>query len=156
MAQRFPASRTALKIKRIFCHRNVNDISSQENLKSSSQVSRAIKWHAWFTNLNVTAIDFTIWNKVLHFKIRPYLQLLSQSARAEELCPLRSDFPVAADACHAWDGGVSVRATDGPTGLGQKVIPRLRECCRHSQAEVVSKSSNKIHQTWGPPFSRAL
>ena len=25
-----------------------------------------------------------------------------------------------------------------------------------AQAEVVSKSSNKIHQTWGPPFSRAL
>ena len=22
--------------------------------------------------------------------------------------------------------------------------------------EVVNKSSNKIHQTWGPPFSRAL
>ena len=25
-----------------------------------------------------------------------------------------------------------------------------------SQAEVVSKSSKKIHQTWGPPFGRAL
>ena len=35
-------------------------------------------------------------------------------------------------------------------GIGR----RLRECCRQSQAEVVSKSSNKIHQTWGPPFSR--
>ena len=42
------------------------------------------------------------------------------------------------------------------TGHGQKVVPRLRECCRQSQAEVVSKSSSKIHQTWGPPFSRAL
>ena len=37
-----------------------------------------------------------------------------------------------------------------------KMIPRLRECCRQSQAEVLSKSSNKIHQTWGPSFSRAL
>ena len=27
-------------------------------------------------------------------------------------------------------------------------MPRLRECCRQSQTEVVSKSSNKIHQTW--------
>ena len=42
------------------------------------------------------------------------------------------------------------------TGLGKKVVPRLRECCRQSQAEVVSKSGNKIHQTWGPPFSRVL
>ena len=32
----------------------------------------------------------------------------------------------------------------------------MRDCCRQSQAEVVSKSSNKIHATWGPPFSRAL
>ena len=30
------------------------------------------------------------------------------------------------------------------------------ECCRQVEAEVVSKSRNKIHQTWGPPFSRAL
>ena len=27
---------------------------------------------------------------------------------------------------------------------------------QQSQAEVVSKSRNKIHQTWEPPFSRAL
>ena len=38
----------------------------------------------------------------------------------------------------------------------KKVGPRLRECCRQSQAEVVSKDRSKIHQTWGPPFSRAL
>ena len=37
-------------------------------------------------------------------------------------------------------------------GIGR----RLRECCRQSQAEVVSKSSNKIHQNWGLPFSRPL
>ena len=35
-------------------------------------------------------------------------------------------------------------------------VPRLREWCRQSQAEEVSKSRNKIHQSWGPPFSRAL
>ena len=46
--------------------------------------------------------------------------------------------------------------SDNHTGLGLKVVPRLCECCRQSQAEVVSKSSNKIHQTWGPPFNQAL
>ena len=35
----------------------------------------------------------------------------------------------------------------------KKVVPRLRECWRQGQAEVVSNSSNKIHQTWGPPFT---
>ena len=52
---------------------------------------------------------------------------------------------------------------DGPgrfarlyTGLSKKVVPRLRECCRQTQAEVVSKSSNKNHQTWELPFSPAL
>ena len=35
----------------------------------------------------------------------------------------------------------------------QGLAKRLRECCRQSQVEVVSKSSNKIHQTWGLPFS---
>ena len=34
--------------------------------------------------------------------------------------------------------------------------PRLRECCRQVEAEVVSKSRNKIHQTQGPPISGAL
>ena len=48
------------------------------------------------------------------------------------------------------------KRTAAHTGLGYKVIPRLRECCKQSQAEVVSKSSSKIHQTWGLPFSRAL
>ena len=28
----------------------------------------------------------------------------------------------------------------------------LRECCRKGQAEVVSNSRIKIHQTWDPPF----
>ena len=26
--------------------------------------------------------------------------------------------------------------------------PRLRECCRQAEAEVISNSSNNIHQTW--------
>ena len=34
--------------------------------------------------------------------------------------------------------------------------PRLSECCWQGQAEVVNRSTNKIHATWGPPFSRAL
>ena len=32
----------------------------------------------------------------------------------------------------------------------------MRVCCRQVEAEVVSKSKNKIHQTWGPPISGAL
>ena len=36
------------------------------------------------------------------------------------------------------------------------MVPRLREYCRQAQAEVVSKSRNKVHQTWGPPFRGAL
>ena len=35
------------------------------------------------------------------------------------------------------------------------MVPRLCEC-RQSQAKVVSNSRNKIHQTWGLPFTRAL
>ena len=42
------------------------------------------------------------------------------------------------------------------TELGLKVVPRLHECCRQSQAEVVSNSRNKIHQILEPHFSRAL
>ena len=30
------------------------------------------------------------------------------------------------------------------------------ESCRQVEAEVLSKSKNKIHQTWGPPISGAL
>ena len=55
---------------------------------------------------------------------------------------------------------------DGPgrfarlsTGLSKKVVPRLRECCRQAQAEVVlnnSSSSNTIHQSWQKPFSQSL
>ena len=32
----------------------------------------------------------------------------------------------------------------------------MRECARQPQAEVLSKSRSNIHQSWGPPFSRAL
>ena len=32
----------------------------------------------------------------------------------------------------------------------------MREYCMQSRGECVSKSSNKVHQTWGPPFSRNL
>ena len=32
----------------------------------------------------------------------------------------------------------------------------MRECCRQVEAEVVSMSRNKIHQTWGSPISGAL
>ena len=52
---------------------------------------------------------------------------------------------------------------DGPgrfarlsTGLSKKVVPRLRECCRQAQAEVISNSKDKIHQTWDPYYSPLL
>ena len=32
----------------------------------------------------------------------------------------------------------------------------MRECCRQVEAEVVSRSKNKIHETWGPPTGGAL
>ena len=32
----------------------------------------------------------------------------------------------------------------------------MRECCRQVEVELVSKNSNKIHETWGPPISGAL
>ena len=41
-------------------------------------------------------------------------------------------------------------------GSAKKASARLRECCRQAQAEVISNSSNEIHQTWPKPFSRAL
>ena len=45
----------------------------------------------------------------------------------------------------------------GPyTGLDNKAIPRLRECCGQVEAEVVSNCRNKIHQTWERPWSQAL
>ena len=39
---------------------------------------------------------------------------------------------------------------------GAESPPRLRECCRQCQAEVVNKSNNKIHQTWCTIFSQSL
>ena len=42
------------------------------------------------------------------------------------------------------------------TGLGYKVGPRLREYFRQVGPEVIGNSRNRVHQTWGPPFSRAL
>ena len=37
-------------------------------------------------------------------------------------------------------------------GSSKKLVPWLRECCRQSQVVVVCNRSNKLHQTWGPPF----
>ena len=42
------------------------------------------------------------------------------------------------------------------TGYLYKAIRRLRECCRQVEAEVVSNSRNKIHQTWERPFRDSL
>ena len=36
------------------------------------------------------------------------------------------------------------------------MVPRLRECFRQGQAEVVSNSKNKILATWEPFFCRTL
>ena len=40
--------------------------------------------------------------------------------------------------------------------VAKRVLPRLRECSRQVEAEVVSNSSNKIHQTWEALFWRPL
>ena len=42
------------------------------------------------------------------------------------------------------------------TGLQYKAGLWLRECCRQVEAEVLSNSRNKIHQTWCLPYTRAL
>ena len=34
--------------------------------------------------------------------------------------------------------------------------PRLHECRRLPQAEVISDRKSKVHQTWDPPFCRSL
>ena len=36
------------------------------------------------------------------------------------------------------------------------MLPRLRECSRQVEAEVVNNSSNKIHQTWEALFWQTL
>ena len=36
------------------------------------------------------------------------------------------------------------------------MLPKLRECSRQVEAEVVSNSSSQLHQTWGPWISRSL
>ena len=36
------------------------------------------------------------------------------------------------------------------------MVPWLSKCFRQVQAEEVSKSRNKVHQTLGEPFSRAM
>ena len=41
-------------------------------------------------------------------------------------------------------------------GWAKLPFPRLRECCRQVEAEVVSNSQNKIHQTWERKFSPPL
>ena len=38
------------------------------------------------------------------------------------------------------------------TGNLYKAIPRLRECSKQVEAEVLSNSRNKIHQTWKRPY----
>ena len=53
----------------------------------------------------------------------------------------------------AWKKGVRYVAH---TGLNYKAALRLQECCRQVEAEEVSNSRNKIHQTWELPFSRDL
>ena len=42
------------------------------------------------------------------------------------------------------------------TGLHFQAVPRLPECCRQAEAEVICNSRNKIHQTWEQPYSEAL
>ena len=46
--------------------------------------------------------------------------------------------------CHPWTGNL------------YKAAPRLRECCRQVEAEEVSNSRNKIHQTWEWPYRDSM
>ena len=48
------------------------------------------------------------------------------------------------------------RSIEATAWQGQKVCPRLQELFRQVEAEVVSNSRNKIHQTRGPPSGQAL
>ena len=42
------------------------------------------------------------------------------------------------------------------TGVAKIVLPRLRECSGQVEAEVVSNSRNKIHQTWESLFGTPM
>ena len=42
------------------------------------------------------------------------------------------------------------------TMLHYKGVPRLQECCRQFEADMVRNSRNKIHQTWERPYTEAL
>ena len=42
------------------------------------------------------------------------------------------------------------------TGFVKRMLPKLRECSRQVEAEVVRNSSNKIHLTWEALFWRPL
>ena len=42
------------------------------------------------------------------------------------------------------------------TGNLYKAVPRFRECGMHVEAEEVSNSRNKIHQTWEQPYRDSL
>ena len=56
-----------------------------------------------------------------------------------------------------WIGTKSLRQTfEVCTGTGKSTGPRLREWFRQVEAEVVSNSNNKLHQTWGSWISRPL
>ena len=39
------------------------------------------------------------------------------------------------------------------TGLRYKAGLRLHECCKQVEAEKVSNSRKKVHQTWGLPYT---
>ena len=56
------------------------------------------------------------------------------------------------------DVGRSIKCTKHllTTGNIYKTIPKLQECCRQVETELVSNSRNKIHQTWRRPYSPAL
>ena len=47
-----------------------------------------------------------------------------------------------------WLWGRSKGQTARTTGVAKRVLPRLWECFRQVEAELISNSSNKIHQTW--------
>ena len=63
------------------------------------------------------------------------------------------DFPSDVDAS---DGAKDLMKRYVCNGVAKRVLPRLRECSGQVEAEVISNSSNKIHQTWEALFRRPL
>ena len=76
----------------------------------------------------------------------------SSSLNQTLVCLQGNCLPVA----HHFPGCAPLNISTRHYRAAKRKRPRLRECSRQVEAEVVSNSSNKIHQTWEPLFWRPL